>query len=217
MYQRDAWVANFGAVVLNLRNGKFQEIPMRRPILLALTAMTLLLPAAARADDIADAMNEAMRAYQAGKIGAARTALGEATQLLAQKAANGLGVAMPAPLSGWQAADVETNTAALGLLGGGSVSSRRYTNGQGQHVEIQITADSPIVSQLGMIMTNPMMAGAMGKLIRIGNQRAIQTSNNEIQMLVNNRVLVTISGDASDDAKLTYAKAIDFAKLNDGQ
>ena len=190
---------------------------MRRPILLALTAMTLLLPAAARADDIADAMNEAMRAYQAGKIGAARTALGEATQLLAQKAANGLGVAMPAPLSGWQAADVETNTAALGLLGGGSVSSRRYTNGQGQHVEIQITADSPIVSQLGMIMTNPMMAGAMGKLIRIGNQRAIQTSSNEIQMLVNNRVLVTISGDASDDAKLTYAKAIDFAKLNDGQ
>ena len=87
----------------------------------------------------------------------------------------------------------------------------------GQHVEIQITADSPIVSQLGMIMTNPMMAGAMGKLIRIGNQRAIQTSNNEIQMLVNNRVLVTISGDASDDVKLTYAKAIDFAKLNDGQ
>jgi hypothetical protein len=214
VYQQVARVANTVRVMLMSATENHRENSMRRYFWLALTALPLLLPAAARADDVSDAMKEAMRAYEAGKIGAARTALSEAVQLLSQRAATGLGAALPAPLSGWQAAEVETNTAALGLLGGGNVASRKYTNGQGQTVEIQVAADSPIVAQLGMIMTNPMLAGAMGKLIRIGNQRAIQTSNNEIQMLVDNRILVTIGGSANDDAKLAYAKAIDIAKLS---
>jgi hypothetical protein len=214
VYQQVARVANTVPVMLMSATENHRENSMRRYFWLALTALPLLLPAAARADDVSDAMKEAMRAYEAGKIGAARTALSEAVQLLSQRAATGLGAALPAPLSGWQAAEVETNTAALGLLGGGNVASRKYTNGQGQTVEIQVAADSPIVAQLGMIMTNPMLAGAMGKLIRIGNQRAIQTSNNEIQMLVDNRILVTIGGSANDDAKLAYAKAIDIAKLS---
>ena len=190
---------------------------MRRPILLALIALPLLLPAAARADDVTDAMKDATRAYEAGKFTAARTALSEAMQLLSQRTASSLSAALPAALPGWKAADAESNTAALGMLGGGSIASRRYSNDKGQYVEIQVTADSPIVSQLGMIMTNPIMAGAMGKLIRVGDQRAIQTSNNEIQMLIANRILVTVSGDAPDDAKLAYAKAIDVAKLSGGQ
>ena len=190
---------------------------MRRPLWLALTVLPLLLPGAARADEVADAMKEAMRAYEAGKLTAARTALSEAMQLLSQKTASALTAALPAALPGWKAADVESNTAALGFLGGGSIASRRYSNDKGQHVEIQITADSPIISQLGMIMTNPIMAGAMGKLIRVGDQRAIQTSDNEIQMLINNRILVSVSGNAPEDAKLAYAKAIDLKKLGDGQ
>ena len=190
---------------------------MRRPILLALIALPLLLPAAARADDVTDAMKDAMRAYEAGKFTAARTALSEAMQLLSQRTASSLSAALPAALPGWKAADAESNTAALGMLGGGSIASRRYSNDKGQYVEIQVTADSPIVSQLGMIMTNPIMAGAMGKLIRVGDRRAIQTTDNEIQMLIDNRILVTVSGDAPDDAKLAYAKAIDVAKLSGGQ
>ena len=190
---------------------------MRRHLWLALTALPLLLPAAARADDVTDAMKEAMRAYESGKFNAARTAMSEAMQLMSQHTASRLSAALPAALPDWKAEDAQSNTAALGLLGGGSIASRRYSNGKGQHVEIQITADSPIISQLGMIMTNPIMAGAMGKLIRVGDQRAIQTSDNEIQMLIDNRMLVTISGDAPDDAKLAYAKAIDLAKLSGGQ
>ena len=64
---------------------------MRRYFWLALTALPLLFPAAARADDVSDSIKEALRAYEAGKIGAARTALGEAVQLLSQRAATGLG------------------------------------------------------------------------------------------------------------------------------
>ena len=105
----------------------------------------------------------------------------------------------------------------MSFLGGGSQASRHYTNGQNQSVEIQVIADSPIIGQLGMILTNPALAGAMGKLIRIGSQRAIQTTSNEIQMLVANRTLVTINGDAPIEAKLAYAQAVDVAKLTAAQ
>ncbi len=217
MYQQADPVANAGSVMLMSATENLRETPMRRHLWLAVTALPLLLPAAARADEVTDAMKEAMRAYEAGKFTAARSAMSEAMQLLSQRTAASLGAALPAALPGWKAADAESNTAALGFLGGGSIASRRYSNGQGQHVEIKVTADSPIISQLGMIMTNPIMAGAMGKLIRVGDQRAIQTSDNEIEMLVDNRILVTVNGDAPDDAKLAYAKAIDLAKLSGGQ
>lgn len=77
-----------------------------------------------------------------------------------------------------------------------------------------MAADSPVLSQLAMVMANPAIASAMGKLIRVGSQHAIQTNNNEIQMLVNNRILVVINGNASNDDKLTYAQAIDLTKLS---
>jgi hypothetical protein len=190
---------------------------MRRPMLLALATVPLLLAAQGRADEVSDALGEATRAYQSGQIAAARTAMEEALQLLAQRTAAGLGSALPNPLSGWQAEKAETQTAALSFLGGGSQASRRYRNGAGQDVEIQVTADSPVLSQLAMVMANPAIAGAMGKLIRVGSQRAIQTNNNEIQMLVNNRILVVISGSASTEDKLTYAQAIDLTKLSSWQ
>lgn len=190
---------------------------MRRPLLLALAALPLLLPGAAWADEIGDAMAEATRAYLAGQIAVARTAMEEALQLLSQRTAAGLGAALPNALPGWQATEAEAKTAGLGFLGGGSQASRHYENSQGQTVEIQVTADSPVITQLAMIMTNPAMAGAMGKLIRIGTQRAVQTSNNEIQMLVNNRILVAITGDAPIEAKLAYAQTIDLARLSGWQ
>jgi hypothetical protein len=185
---------------------------MRRSIRIALFAL-LLLPGLARADEVSDAIDEAARAYRAGDLVAARTSLGDALQFLSQRAAVGLGAALPQALPGWRALPAETNAAALGMLGGGSQATRRYENGQGQHVEIQVTADSPLVAPLAMAMANPAVAGAMGKLVRIGSQRAIQTRDNDIQMLVESRILVAVSGDAPIEAKLAYARAIDLAKL----
>jgi hypothetical protein len=190
---------------------------MRRPFLAALAALPLLFPAVASADEIADALTEATRAYQAGQIGAARTAMQEAVQLLAQRTAADLAKALPAPLDGWKAEEAEASTASLGFLGGGSQATRTYRNNASQDVQIQVTADSPLLAQLTMFLNNPAIAGAMGKMIRVGSQRAIQTNNNEIQMMVSNRIVVTITGSAPVEAKLAYAQAIDLAKLSSWQ
>jgi hypothetical protein len=54
----------------------------------------------------------------------------------------------------------------------------------------------------------------MGKLIRVGDQRAIQTNDGDVMMMVANKILVQVQGSADAPAKLSYAQAIDVAKLS---
>ncbi len=182
-------------------------------LVLVLAAGVLAAPVPGRADDIRNALAEAQRAYQAGDLAATRDALAEAQQLLAQRAADSLSGALPAALPGWQAGEAERQAAAAGLFGGISQASRTYRHGSGREVKIEIMADNPMIAQFAMALANPAMAGAMGRLIRIGSQRAIQQQDGQIMMLANNRFLIQISGDGTAEEKLAYARAIDLAKL----
>ncbi|WP_198376498.1 hypothetical protein [Neoroseomonas rubea] len=186
---------------------------MRRSMLLTAALGAMLAVAPARADEVSDAIAEAQRAYAAGRIPAAQTALQEALQLLAQRAAEGLAGALPAALPGWTAEEPQSTAAGVAGLFGGSTASRRYANAQGQSVEIQVMSDNPMIAQLGAVLANPMLAGAMGRLVRVGEQRAIQANDGNIQMLVDNRILVQVQGDAPAEAKLAYARAINIARL----
>lgn len=186
---------------------------MRRTILLSTALVALIAAAPARADDIANAITEAQRAYQGGQIQAAQTALQEALQLLSQRAAAGLAAALPDALPGWTAEEASSNAAGAAGLFGGATASRSYRNAQGQSIEIQVMSDNPMIAQLGPILANPMLAGAMGRLVRIGEQRAIQGNDGNVQMLVDNRILVQVQGDAAAEAKLAYARAINVARL----
>lgn len=180
---------------------------------LFLAVGVLAASAAARADDIRNAIAEAQRAYQAGDLNATRDALAEASQLLAQRAADNLSGALPAPLAGWQAGEAERQAAAAGLFGGISQASRTYRHASGREVKVEITADNPMIAQFAMAFANPAMAGALGRLIRIGNQRAIQQQDGQIVMVANNRFLIHVSGDGMAEEKLAYARAIDMTKL----
>ena len=97
---------------------------------------------------------------------------------------------------------------------GATSASRRYTDANGDDVEVRITGDSPMVMQFAQFLINPAIAGAMGKLIRIGDQRAIQTNDGSINMVVANKFLVTVEGSADAASKLAYAQAVDVAKLS---
>lgn len=186
---------------------------MRRSLLLASAFVTAVAIAPARADEISDAIAEAQRAYQGGQMQAAQTALQEAIQLLSQRAAAAMASALPAALPGWTAEEPASSSAGVGGLFGGSTASRTYRNAQDQTVEIEVMSDNPMIAQLAAVMANPMLAGAMGRLVRIGDQRAIQSNDGNVQMLVDNRILVQVQGDAPADAKLAYARAINVARL----
>jgi len=175
-------------------------------------ALLAALSAPALADDITDAMDQARKSYQAGDLGGAKQSLDLASQLIGQKNAEAFATLLPNALPGWKAEKVQTT--ALGAVGfGASTASRTYNNPKGDHVEVQITGDSAMVSQIATFLNNPALAGAMGKLIRVGNQRAIQDGDGNVKMIVANKFLISVEGSAVGASKLAYAQAIDFARL----
>src|SRR5665647_1312645 len=87
-------------------------------------------------------------------------------------------------------------------------------SGTGDSVEVSITGDSAMVMQFGPMLNNPAMAGAMGKLIRVGSQRAIQNQDGDIMMLVANKFLINVQGSGDAASKLSYAQAVDVGKLS---
>ena len=97
---------------------------------------------------------------------------------------------------------------------GVTAASRRYAGPDGRDVEVRITGDSKLVVQFAQFLINPAIAGAMGKLITIGGQRALQTNEGSINLVVADKFLVTVEGSADIDAKLAYARAVDIAKLS---
>ena len=172
-----------------------------------------LLTVSALADDITDAMDQAKKAYSTGDLTNAKQQLDLASQLIGQKNAETFAALLPNPLSGWKAEKAQAQ--ATGAVAyGASVASRTYTNAKGDTVEVQITGDSAMVMQIATVLSNPQFAGAMGKLIRVGQQRAIQNSDGDVNMVINNKFLITIQGSADAASKVAYANAIDVAKLS---
>ena len=172
----------------------------------------LVLPALA-ADDILDAIEQARKAYQAGDMTGAKQSLSLASHLIGQKNAESFAALLPEALPGWTAEKAETASAGLAMFGASS-ASRRYTGPDGHDVQVRIAGDSPLVIQFAQFLIDPAIAGAMGKLIRIGDQRAIQTNEGSINMVVAGKFLVTVDGSADAAAKLAYAQAVDIAKLS---
>ena len=186
-------------------------IPIRSLVVAALFAV-VALPAAA-ADDVLDAMEDARKAYQAGDMTKAKQQLDLASQLVGQKNAEGFAAMLPEPLPGWTAEKAETAAVGVSVFGA-TTASRRYSKGGNAQVEVRITGNSTIVMQFAQFLINPSVAGVMGKLIRVGDQRAMQTNEGSINMIVANKFLITVDGSADADAKLSYAKAVDIAKLS---
>ncbi len=187
-------------------------MPILRTLGVGVFLAVLALPAIA-GDDILDAIEQARKSYQAGDLAAAKQSLDLASQLVGQKNAENFGALLPAPLPGWKAEKVETAAVGVAMFGASS-ASRRYRGPDGHDVEVRITGDSAMVMQFAQLFLNPVIAGAVGKLIRVGDQRAIQTHEGSLNMVVANKFLVTIEGSADSAAKLAYAQAVDVAKLS---
>src|SRR5215212_5202589 len=172
---------------------------------LPLAATVVLSASLASADEIGDAITAAANAYKAGELTTAKQSLDLAAQLIAQQTAEALVAALPKALAGWKAGDPDTTT------GGGfgfavTQASRSYQNAKGDLVDVSIATDSPFLTQLASAMSNPQLAGLMGKVVTIsGNQRGIQTKEGEVNMLVANRYVINVSGGGTADDKLNYA------------
>jgi hypothetical protein len=182
-------------------------------MLAVLAVLAVGAGAALAADDIVDAIEQARTAYEAGDLAGAKRSLDHASQLIGRKNAEGFAALLPTALPGWKAGKVQTSAIGGGGLGASS-ASRTYTGPKGERVEVQITGDSALLGQFASLLDNPLIAGAMGKIVRIGEHRAIQSGGGDVHMVVANKFLVMATGSAAADVKLAYVQAVDVAKLD---
>lgn len=151
-------------------------------------------------------------------------AINDINLLLAQQVAESL----PAEINGLKAdGESEVNTAGMGMIGGGLQITKRYRNEskEGNDAEVQIMANSPLLSTLNMYLTNPGMMGSDYKSVRVGTNRAIlkaetadndgvKTRSTEIQIPLGQTLfMVRTNGFATEQEEIAFANKLDLAKI----
>lgn len=164
------------------------------------------------ADDVLEAIDAALKAYQGGDLTGTKQQLDVAAALVGRRNAEGFAAVLPQPLPGWTADRPQISM--VGAMGfGASQASRTYVNTKGDQVEIQITGDSSVIAQMATFLANPAIAGPMGKIGRVGNLRAIVGPGGDLHMVVAGKFLVLVQGKASAADKLSYGQAVDVVRL----
>ena len=176
-----------------------------------LVAGLLASTAAARADDISDAITEAQQAYASGDLIGAKQSLDIASQLLAQRNAAGLAKFLPPAPVGWTAGEAETDASVAAMFGGGLIAKRVYTKGD-DTITVQILSQSPMIAQLSPMFANAQMLGMMGKVFRQNGRTAVLTKDGKVQLLTGG-TLVMIEGSGNEADKRAFLGAIDLKAL----
>lgn len=195
---------------------------MSRPTLLlaALIALTASVPA--RADDVIDQIDAARKAYEAGELRSASQTLQFAVAAIQEKINQSLLTLLPAPLEGWSADAPEVRSGGVAAMLTGTNLSRRYFRSDGAEVEISVTADSPLLPMMTMMLSNPMLlqsspgTRAYAHDGRRGTfQHEAGSRNWEVTLMVGTNVLVQVIGSNLDgQAPLdAYLKAMDLTAV----
>lgn len=193
---------------------------MRRPafaLMLALAGpVAVALPAAA--DDFTEALDAAREAYEAGDVGAATEELDYATSLLGSMKAEALAKFLPPPPAGWTrdpsgGEEDQGAAAAMAMFGGGTTAMATYRK-DGADLTITLVADSPMVTGLGAMLGGLANVGGGGKPIRI-QRTQFAVNGEELQGVVDEKVMVSVGGSASIEDKTAFLEAMDLRALGD--
>jgi len=191
----------------------------KKNLIAFLISISIVISGTVYADEITDTIQEAIEYYEEGDFVEAASSLDYASQLIRQKRSGGLEAFLPEPLSGWSAADVESQAAGAAYLGGMITATRKYRKEQSS-ITIEILTDSPMLQSMVMMLSNPAYATADGgKLTKIKRQKAVikyrpSNKDGEINIVVAKKYLVAVKGRKIKEADLVdYASAIDYKKL----
>ncbi len=167
----------------------------------------------------ADSVDEAKKQVSSDKLGAAISAMQAGIRDLQKKQRAEILEALPKP-EGWEIKDQKTDDAdeaiATGISALGQTVSRDYDKGD-QHIQIEVSANSPMVQMISMLLSNPAMIQAQkGEAITYGTSKAMLTKQDgggiELQILMNDvhLIKVTSRGISEDD----LLKIIDQAMID---
>ena len=166
----------------------------------------------ARADDVADRIDQALNAYQHGDVPASIAALDAASGQLRQRRADGLVALLPLPPPGWTADPAETSALNAEMLGGGTTATRVYHDGD-RRVTVQITTDAPMLQGLAALLNGPLAASTGVRSVQVGGRAVAYTeADNGYMALVADKVIVKVEGDKTvpEPVLRSFVAVVDF-------
>lgn len=186
---------------------------MIRSLALAAVLAAMALPAAA--DEFTETVESALKAYNDGDVDGARQDLDYAGKLLGSMKAESLAKFLPDALPGWtrEPASEENTGDFMGMFGGGTTAAATYVK-DGDDLTITLVANSPIVSSVASMISSLSGMATEGKPIRI-QRTEFQRDGEDLQGVVNNKVMISLSGSAPVETKTAYLEAMDFKSLGE--
>lgn len=171
-----------------------------------------LLAGAALADEFTDTLESAIKAYNDGDVAGAQQDVDYAGKLLTAMKAESLAKFLPPAQDGWTREDENADEAGgmMAMLGGGTTTGATYKKGDGADLTITLVANSPMVNGIAAMVGG--MAGMGGKPMRI-QRTEFANNDGELQGVVNGKVMVSVTGDATLEEKTAYLEAMDFKGL----
>ena len=184
-----------------------------------LLSFLILIPSLIQAEDIdpvIQTIEKALDEYKNKDFTNAAGSLDYASQLIRQKKGEALGKMLPEPLVGWTADEGQSQVTAAALFGGGLTTERTYKK-DASVIKISIVTDSPLMQSMVMMFSNPIFASSAGQFELINGYKGIinyQNNGGDINIVVNNRFLVTLQGkDVARDELMAYARSIDLKAI----
>ena len=172
----------------------------------AALAACLTFAAAVAADEVTDQLDAARKAYEAGDLRTATDTLNFAVAKIKEQQTASLLTLLPEPLAGWQADPAQSESAGLASMIVGTNLGRRYFRPDGAEVNLNVTADSPLLPMLTMFLSSPFMmqADPNTKPYALKGQRGIikhdpSANEYEVTLMIGNRILIQGKGTGMAD------------------
>ena len=174
----------------------------------------------ALADEVEESLKRAQEFYQQQKYSEAISELQMAISQIQDKQAEGYQTVLPEPPAGWSAGEIETSKVPGALMGGAVVISREYSNGQGATVTVTLMGESPAMSSILMMASNPMFLGPGYRLVRVKGHKALEewhqdSNSGQLSVIVGSKAVVTVEGSglSSKEVLHEFANLVDYEKI----
>jgi hypothetical protein len=166
------------------------------------------------ADDVDTAIDQGKELYKSGNFKQAITQLEYAAGLIREMRGNSLSNFLPPALPNWSMDESESHSAGAAMFGGGTNVSRAYHKGD-TTVRISITADSPMLQSIMMMLSNPFILQSQGGKLRMIKGQQVVFNQDGAMAVINNSYLVQVEKDGQagsdiDPDVMAYTQAIDF-------
>ena len=182
-------------------------------------------------DDVQRTIKEAQDFYAQQKFKEATLSLQDAINLINGLMTLILTEMLPADINGLRAVVGGTESTGMGAMGGSHISKRyEHPSKKENNADVQIIANSPMMSSMSMFLNNPSMMGQGAKSVRVGTQRAILKSEMEDYYDENDNskkirstqiqipwsqtlITIMVKGCATEQEELAFANKLDIAKI----